>query len=130
MKKNYFSCISQFGKIESSLDLSKKITNWTYRKIKFVGINWLLQRPGILVFPDRLQNIFGDVLQLVRHPPWPVFRGSKWWLDHTVDRLHARLVSRWRLLYLSPCQRLTSSSCCSNWSFWRSCWCCIVWTLK
>ena len=66
------------------------------RYVEFLGVYRGLERPAELVFPDSLHDGVLQILELVGVPPWPLWRGHRVRLDHTVDWFHWAVLVRWR----------------------------------
>lgn len=63
----------------------------THRQVQLLGIHWLMEWPGKLMFPHCLQDIFLQELDLVGDSARPVWLWDHRGLHNPINRLDMRL---------------------------------------
>lgn len=63
----------------------------THRQVQFLGIHWLMEGPGKLMFPHCLQDILLQELNLVGDSARPVWLWDHRGLHNPINRLHMGL---------------------------------------
>uniref|UniRef100_A0A8D8UAB7 Uncharacterized protein n=1 Tax=Cacopsylla melanoneura TaxID=428564 RepID=A0A8D8UAB7_9HEMI len=67
------------------------------RQVQLDSIDRLVERPGMLMFPHRTENVLRNEVQLVCVPSRSVRGRLDRWLDNAVDRIQSGLVPSWWL---------------------------------
>jgi len=74
----------------------------THGQVQFLGIHWLMERPGKLMFPYCLQDILLQELDLVGDSARPVRLWDHRGLHNAINGLHMRLFAWGWFLHFQP----------------------------
>ena len=74
----------------------------THGQVQLLGIHWLMERPGKLMFPYCLQDILLQELDLVGDSAGPVWLWDHRGLNNPINGLHMRLFAWGWFLHIQP----------------------------